>query len=767
MNFRRIFFTILCTSLSAYAQVTVDVNFDVRHVVGGQDTFDREKFIVLHADATEGDYNVELDKLDSLLTLYDAHYGRETGRMRFLSSQVREDPNRPGFADPSSITSFGNQLNRNYNLFQPGKHATQNRGRVITAAQDRPFFPDGTSTGNFAFSTLDGPEDDDFGTATGEFMALFLRDAYGNDPNSGADGPPRPTWLEVINEPFFPLVDFPQGSPATADEIFEFHRTVAREVKAVNPDALVGGFTNAFPDLQFFGRDAGNQRIFGQWEERWKRFIDEVGEDMDFYSIHLYDFPSIQGQELLRKGGNIEATLDMIEHYNTIQWGSVKPWVISEYGTQLNDFFGQNWSSGRDWFIVRAFSSMMIQFMERPDVIQKTIPFVLGRAEFLYGGAGVPGFVYPWRMMRRTEEAPAPTGTGLTQANLFPAFPNFTAPPNQKYDFTEVIKFYELWADVKGTRVDTKSTDLDIMADAYIDEVNNKAYLILNSLDETDLNVNLNSDGIDFSTVTSVRVKQLFLGADGNTTLSTEDFATPPNSIEVREEATVIIEYSLDQTPVIDQTSTERKIYATTYNQNIIANQSIAFTVPGVSLGTEGEAVLRLGIGRRINAQQIPSVTVNGTAITVPADYRGDTQEDRVNRGNQNIFFGMLEADVPYELLNEGNNTIVVTFPDTGGAVSSCALQTFDFTRVVERTLNTLSTPDFDTSGNAISLHPNPTDNLLRISGEFEDWKIYNVLGLLIREGQTSDVNVSGLTTGIYYISFDDINERTLKFMKR
>ncbi len=767
MNLKITLFTFLCLSFSAFAQVEVDVNFDLRHVVGGQDTFDREKFIVIHADATENDYNVELGKLDSLLTRYDAHYGREAGRMRFLASQVSEDPSRPGFANPSSITSAGNQLNTNYNLFQPGKHATQNKGRVITAAQDRPFFPDGTSAGNFAFSQADGPADDDFGTATGEFMALFLRDGYGDNPTSGADGPPRPTWIEVINEPFFPLVDFTQGAPAAStEEIFELHRTVAKEIKAVNPDALVGGFTNAFPDLQFFGKDAGNQQLFGQWEERWKRFIDEVGEDMDFYSIHLYDFPSIQGSEILRKGGNIEATLDMIEHYNTIQWGSVKPWVISEYGSQLNDFFGQNWSPGRDWFMLRAFSSMMMQFMERPDVIEKTVPFVLARAEFLYAGAGVPGFVYPWRMMRRAEESPAPTGGALTQANLFPAFPNFTAPVDQEYDFTEIIKFYELWADVNGTRVDTKSTDLDLMVDAYVDIPNSKAYLILNSLDETDLTVNLNEKGVDLANVTGVNIKQLFLGADGNPTLTSEDFTAVPATVTLREEANMIIEYSFDQTPVVDETSTEQKIYATTYNQNIVANQPITFTIPGVSLGTQGEAVLRLGIGRLINTPLIPVVTVNGTQVSIPADYRGDTQDDRVNRGDQNIFFGMLEADVPYNLLNAGDNTVVVTFPDNGGAISSCALQTFDFTREVIRTSDILSTPDIDNPESKISVYPNPTNNQLHISGKFDNWKIYNVLGFTVKEGEGAAINVTDLATGLYYVSFDNTANKVLKFMK-
>ncbi len=923
-------------SFSAFSQVEVDVNFDLRHTVGGQDTFDREKYIVMHADASDGDYNRELGKLDSLLVLYRANYGRGTGLMRFISSQVTEDPTRPGFADPASIENFGSQANDRYARFQTGKHATQNRGGVITAAQDKPFFPDGTLTdsGNFAFSEENGPADDDFGTATGEFMGRFLRDAYGDNPNIGTDGPPRPIWVEAINEPFFPLFDFANDNPATADEIFEFHRSVAREVKRFNSDALVGGFTNAFPDLQFFGAGGVDQRIFGQWDQRWEEFIDTSGDVMDFYSIHLYDFPSIGGGlELLRKGGNNEAILDMIEHYNTIRWGNVKPWLISEYGTQLNDFFRENWTPGRDWFILRAFSSMMMQFMERPDVIAKTVPFVLGRAEFLYGGAANPGYVYPWRMMRRAEEFPLPPGIGINQANAFPAFPNNQPPDSQKYDFTEVIKFYELWANVDGTRVDTKSSDLDVQVDAYVDSSNNKAYLILNSLDDLNLNINLNQVGFDVANVTGVSIQHLFLGTNGNPSLTKEEFATPPDSVTLNEDATMIIEYSFSSSPVVDGVSEEKKIYALSANpslpveqqgsvfpREIQANQPLTFTIPNVTLGANGEAVLRLGIGRTINTPLIPTVLVNGTAIDIPVDFRGDDQADRARRGvGQQIFFGMLEADVPYNILTNGNNTVEVTFPTAGGAVSSCALQTFEFSRPVTRAnsndrarfvsfnnqasfvlpdetiptfevgsspefvisyatgsingveeelLNistdilrlapsgavlgrtafstsvvtgsensandvsyTFSIPEFfaqanlvdiDTSNpmpttpaelgndklvlrivmsinndtifetiqtdinvvlqgtlsntdfsdkieNLISIYPNPTDDVLVFSEntEVKTWKIYDITGAKVKEGNTKEVNVANLAEGIYYISLNNNSKKEVfKFVK-
>ncbi len=647
---------VLTCSMDTLAQVNVDINFDMRHIVGGVDSFDRNKFIVLHADATETDYNNEIGKLDSLINLYDAYYGRETGRMRFTASQVTEDPNRPGFADPTSIATWGTILNDQYGL-NTQKHQFETKGTTINAAQVIPFYPNGNNVVNASdpwfFSTND-TADEPFGAALGQFTGIFLQELYGT---GGTDGPPKPSFIEVMNEPVWPLVDFNLYGGGNIDDIFKMHLTVADSVRKYSPDSKIGGFCTAFPDLEKFGQQAANNQLFGQWEERWKRFIDDVGPAMDFYSIHLYDFPSIGGKEQLRKGGNIEATMDMIEHYNTIKYGEVKPWVISEYGSQLNDFFSENWSPGRDWLIIKAFSSMMMQFMERPHTIQKTVPFVLGRADFLFGNPS-PGVPYPWRMMRRENEPSAYSGDWV---------------------FTEVVKFYQLWSDVNGTRVDTKSTDPDLMVDAYMNQATNKGYLILNNIDEFDLTVNLNQFGLGGTNISGVKVKHLFLNQNNVPTLEETLLNEAPASVLVGEEGCMIIEYSFDTPLSIDETSEEEKIYATSYKQEIFADQSINFTIPSVSKGDFGEAVLRLGLGRTLSASRHPIIRINGNEIEVPSDYRGDVQVER------DQFFGALEIPVPFSVLMDGNNQVEVTFGDSGGFVSSCALQVYNFSRNVIR----------------------------------------------------------------------------------
>ncbi|UZO82601.1 T9SS type A sorting domain-containing protein [Aquimarina sp. ERC-38] len=694
---RSIAITMLVFSFSELqAQVNVDINFDVNHTLDVITSFDREKFITCHSDPSDNDFNGELDKLDYLINDLDVYFGRETGRMRFQVNQVIEDPARPGFASPSDMTRRGNQSRNNY-ARNTSRHAYE-KGNLMTAAQDVPFYPNGnnaTSRG-WVFSQTDTPSEP-FGTATGEYMGRFLRDYHGT---GGATGDVKPLWVEVMNEPVWPLVDVNLHGGGTIENIFKMHNSVADEIKRFSPDTKVGGFTTAFPEFEKNGRQ--ENAIFGQWEERWKRFIDEAGPKMDFYSIHLYDFPGIRGGlEQYRKGGNMEATMDMIEHYNTIVYGDVKPWVISEYASQLHDWFNQPWSAFRDWLFLKAQSSMLMQFMERANVIEKTIPFTVMKAEWGFGNFSNNGFPYYWRMMRRANEPNDYSGDWI---------------------WTEYIKFYELWSDVKGVRVDTRSTDPDLMVDAYVN--NNKAYLILNNIDETNLNVNLNEFGLNGNVVSEVKIKHLYLGLDNTPKLDTVILSEIPDDVTVNKESCMIVEYTFNTPVVVNESSTEVKTYAMTYKQPIVANTAISFTISNISKGSFGEGILRLGIGREKNRVRIPVVSVNGNAVIVSSDYRGDDQKDR------NRFFGMLEIPVSNNVLNNGNNIINVTFPDNGGFVSSCALQIFEFSKNIVRTSNNVQRDRSITFNNRTSFNRNGSSDPLVEFGQVMDINVTYKTGI-------------------------------------
>lgn len=661
-----LFISSCLTSFQIQAQVTADINFDVKHVVGDISTFDRNKFVTIHADLSEqewGGNNFTPDLRDDLLNGYDVYLGRNTGGITwYLKAQTDEDPVRTGFADPADVSTNGTTI-KNIYAANTNLHAYEHRNDQILAAQLHPFYPDGQLIGDtWAFSQTD-TEAEPFGTATGEYMGRFISEAFGTGATTGQ---PKPKYVEVINEPLWHLVDYGDHTPT---EIFKFHNSVADEIRKYNDDVVIGGYCTAFPDHETDG--------FKEWNDRWKLFMDMSGDKVDYWAIHLYDFPSINnGKQLYRKGSNMEATFDLMEQYSFMKFGEVKPFMISEYGAQMHDYFGA-WSAYRDWLHIKASNSMMLQFMERADIINKTINFLPLKAE--WGTNGVDD-TYNHRMLRKADEPASYSG---------------------EWVYTDMIKIYELWSEVKGTRVDSYSNDLDVMVDAYVDRKD--AYFILNNLKFSSVNIDLNHLGLGENAIDQVEIKNLYLDNDAGVLKSTTS-SSLPNSVNLGAEATIIIKYTFSQEVTIGASSTETKYYADTYLKEISANTTESFAISSVSVGTQGEGILRIGVGRDHGKSLNPTVTFNGTALSLPGNIRGDDQADR------DTFFGVMEIAVPYELIQESNQ-VDISFSDAGGHISSVALQVFDFSRPIERLApdEVLHTLEETIPNSEMNIYPNPS----------------------------------------------------------
>ncbi|MBB6460360.1 T9SS type A sorting domain-containing protein [Flammeovirga kamogawensis] len=648
--------------------IEVDVNLNIKHSVGNVSEFDREKFITVHAGIRENDFNLGLndpaDIKDDLMNGYDVYFGRNTGHITYLlNAQVREDANRPGYADLDHLKELSVPYKEQYNTTPDYYNYGSRNNSTILAAQLHPFWPDGqkTNTG-WAFSETD-TENEPLGTATGEYIAHYIKEFHDNETSEV-----MPKYFEVINEPVWHLVDY---GATDIKKIFEFHNTVATEIRKENPDLLIGGYTTAFPDFEL--------NNFERWEERWDTFMDMCGDKMDFWSVHLYDFPTFQNKEQYRKGSNIEATLDMMEHASFNKFNVVKPFVISEYGAQAHAHFQEPWSPERDWLMIKSLNSMLLSFMDRPDLIAKVIPFIVLKAEWGKEN-GVP---YNWRLMRQKKEAEGETGN--------------------EWVYTEFIKFYDLWKNVKGTRVDILSQNIDIQTDAFVED--KKVHIILSNLNPTSSTIALNTFGVENDNIASVEVKHLY--ANNNVPiLAVNQFTTMPEELTLGAEATIIVEVELVTPLEIGETSTESKYYATEYYQEITAGTPLVFSIDNVLKEKQGEVVLRLGLGRDHGVSLQPKVLINGQEVAIPENIKGDNQTDK------DRFFGVVEIPIDYDLLDI-NNTISVTFPDNGGHVSSVALRVFNFSIPVERSFNTTVPPTaiipIAKANNKLVLHPNPT----------------------------------------------------------
>lgn len=633
------------TCYPAIAQsVNVDININTMREVGGVSSFDRSKFITIHADHTSPDWNggqqgannFTSDLLADFATGRDVYFGRETGYISGQRKQsVTENSSKPGWASPSSISSQGSTARANYNN-KTSIHKYEPRNATgIMCAQFNGFWPDGVDYNGWTFSQADTPAEP-FGTATGDFMGRFL-DHYYDD--AGAQiGLPSPAYVEIINEPDWPILDWasdPHYGSAPASKIWDFHVGVADGIRAHNTNSLIGGFVTTFPDH--------DEDDFSEWNDEWKSFIDIAGTNMDFWSLHLYDFPSISGgQQRYRKGSNMEAMFDMIDYYSEATLGVVRPYVISEYGAQTHDYNNQGWSAYRDWLRLKSINSMVMSFMDRPHLMLKTIPFTVVKAEW---GRGT--YPYGPRLMRQANEPVSATGEWI---------------------YTDLVRFYDLWKNVKGTRVEISSADPDIQVDAYTD--GDKLYVVLNNIVDGSRTIDMTLLDSYSNTVQSVLEKSLYWDGSAVVLAETNHVGNLAQT-QVKSEGTVVLEYTMASAVNIDQTISESKYFASTYLKTIVASATRNFQINGVVAGASGEAVLRVGFARAHGLSKQPVVQVNGAAVTVPADLMGFESDDRSQ------FFGMLQIPVPYNLV-QANNTVEITFPDSGGHVSTVALRTFE-----------------------------------------------------------------------------------------
>ncbi|VGO12791.1 Beta-porphyranase A [Pontiella desulfatans] len=619
--------TSLCfLTVCAMAQTKVDINLNVRHEVGGVSTFDREKYIVLHAGLTDNDWDSDAQR-ESFLNDYDVYLGRNNGSMPWNLSQTTEDQGNPGWCNHTNMLSRGNNARSSY-ASDTAAHALEFRANRMMHGGQMSMYPNGQTNGNgFAIGSYD---------ALGDYFETYLTDFFGS---GGTDGQPKPTMVEVVNEPFVSASTY----GTTRANISRMHTNVAAAVKNSHPEVLVGGYTAAHPQYE------GNNSDFAHWDANWKTFIDIAGADMDFFSLHLYDNPQESTNMLdtmYRSGSNVEALLDMVEHYSMLALGEVKPFNISEYGSLAVES-GVPYNPTNDWVDVRSYSTIMMQLLERPDRIVQAIPFMILKAEW----GRKNGYPYPTRLLWNLDEVNDPKSTAGAWA------------------YTDRIKFFELWKEVDGTRVDTMASDPDIQADAYVDGTN--AFVIVSSLDHTGpQTVDLNLFGA--AGLQGIKVKHSYAAPSGLPTLDIYTTNALP-SITLPASSTAVIKYTYANTVLQHEQETETKYYATTYLQPISDNTPIIFSITNVlHEATHGEAMLRLGLGRDHGDSLQPTLLVNGAFVAVPTDWRGYDQSTR------NSFYGVLEIPVPYELL-QSNNTISVEFSDAGGYVASVALQVFEF----------------------------------------------------------------------------------------
>lgn len=712
----KLLFNVICLtlmSLTIQAQnVAVDVNLNIKHEVGGVSDFGRDRHITLHSSLAETDWADELDKMDYLLNDLDVYLGRDNGSATWHFQYSAEDADNRNHHDPDSLTAFSEWWKTEYEriITDNGTKPYEDRTvGMIKGTNPHPTYP------TLSYWYMCGSE---WGRANGydwlpqdietsaDFMSQYLDEFFVD--SFGEEGELMPEYWEVMNEP-----DMKMNTGAfmitSWEDIWEYHNLVAEGVRARLGDRApkIGGMTWGLHD--FFADDLHRSRTVGysdayygsgpendaakayaraqtesaylnqtgpwtQWDVLWKGFMDNAGSNMDFYSVHVYDWPSYGASGgATRAGGHTEAMLDMIEWYDVSQNGVAnrKPIVLSEYGAVQGAWDYTPHDARYDWESLKPFSSMMMQFLERPDYIVKSMPFTPVKATWGdtdTNGDGTPEFRYQYTMMRDDDM-------------------------DGNWEWSDYIKWFELWSEVKGTRVDTKSTDPDIQVDAYID--GDDVYLILNNLEPQSKSIDLNFFGTSPG-LQNVNTKHLYLSGIRDVMLDNTNAASAPSSVNLAADGTMILKYTYASNISIDETSVEKKFYGEAVGPNervdIQAGDNTFYvnnvTVPADA--TKAEAMLRITVNLfdapddEVGFLSIDELKINGVVVETPLDWRGGQQQ-------RSRWFGTLEIPIPANLI-QTNNTIDVDFHHSG-EVCVVNLSTWEFTTAPGRSEGS-NTPD-------------------------------------------------------------------------
>ncbi|MBD0401358.1 Ig-like domain-containing protein [Flammeovirga sp. EKP202] len=689
-----------CAYFTKAQDVNVDVNLNIKHSVNGVSKFEREKYMTLHGTSFETDWDGEEDKLDYLLNKLDTYFGRDTGSATWKFSATEEDPNRPNRPSLEHMNELGTWLKGEYEKDYLTHQYEKKSRELIGGTNPHPTYPTLSWNGDGVTWTGWQPMDVDVSAEwVVNYLDMFFR------KSEGGQGEPLPGYWEVINEPDMPMMTG-HMTCTSQEKIWEYHNLVAQGVKerfgADNPyRPKIGGMTWGLHDFHLpdgisrydenyldqwldgdgyityhnmMDSEANNYRSnpWYQWDIMWQGFMDTCGPNMDFYSIHIYDWPgwnlnANDAPSATRSGGHTEAMLDIIEWYDLYKTGTRKELIVSEFGA-VNGQYNDNNRPGvydqqrMDWENLKPFNAMFMQFLERPDYITKSMPFTPIKA--IWGDIPDQDLRYPYAMMRDED------GDG-------------------EWEWSEYIKFFQLWSNVKGTRIDTKSTNRDLQVDAYVD--GNKIYLILNNLENTPKDVNLSFYDDYENPVQSVLVKNLYLdmnkGQFGKPALDEFTVESAPGAVTLDSDATMVLEYTFANSVTLDQTSDETKFMGEKigsgyheFGSELIhtTSQSLSTSVNGVVVPNgEYEATLRIS-GAFFKAH-LGSVVVkiNGVELEHNSNWRGSLGDLR------NQWLGTLEVDIPAGLLQASNTIECQTNAPTDWATTQ--IQVWDFSKAPGR----------------------------------------------------------------------------------
>ena len=425
---------------------------------------------------------------------YEDRYGASASM-----TTLTEDPNRPGYANPSF---FEQEEFWHYEGVNPSWEFV-----MCFDSWPRFMWPDyfpgiPNQRGTPAVKNFDAAAD-----AAARVIKGQLRD-------SGRTA----TWWEVKNESDVKsewIYHHEQGYDGWK-LLADFHNTMAKTIHKEAPGVKVGGPTSAW--YVPFKAD------FRVWNDH-ARFMDMTRDHLDFYSLHFYEIGTMDSLERIRREGNsyvqggLECGIDMfVAHMHATD--NVKPLVCSEYGSL---------SFVRDergfWMHIKNINALLLNFLDRPQDFSITVPFML---TFMH-----------W--------APDSLETFIHQT------------PDGEFVKTKNTYIIDMWTEFDGKRIPSRDSEHKVLTHAVLD--GDLIRLAVNNRSGQRSELNINTVLPEGATVESIKRRMAFF-EEGEAKFVYDELKSLEN-IPLGVDVTAIYEIQLDRAPALGRTKNEQIFYAT------------------------------------------------------------------------------------------------------------------------------------------------------------------------------------------------------------
>lgn len=465
--------------------------------------------------------------------------------------------------------------------------------------------------------------DDEYFDAAGDTAAQIVKAV---DTRLGGYGP---KYVEVKNESTFPgewAYFTTYGDDVAWEKLAEFHNIVADSIKETNENVLVGGPSSAFMYLEADDfADAYHQLAF----------MDATKDSLDWYSHHFYENSNlyINGREDNSDGflcGRFQAVMDLLRAHmaNT---DNVKPILITEEGS-YNGF-----TSPSDLFQnLTAFNGYLLQSLEYADTIDMLVPYL-----------------YPLKSWEPNANHQLykynDTQTGILE------------------EMTYLEAYVDLWKDFRGAylpvEVSTGNDVFDSRIYASAVRQGDTVYLAVQNLNDQRVNLDINAFLDSDVKIDSTRVKHYYL-EKGELTYE-EVNVDDINNFYMRVQEMAVFEIKLSEAPAFENELYQKIDYAK--EELVDTGDKMEFTI-NTGLQDLESSILRIGFGKSGSGfDGEMSVTINGIPV-------GTRSLEYTNKSGD--VFTTIEFDVDTDILQEGENKVLISMPE-GGKVSSVQLTNY------------------------------------------------------------------------------------------